>query len=401
MSNSSEIASYYQVTKEDREFCKWIRLLLNFGLGGAICCFGLVANFVSYFILNKGRSSGPVATFLLRALALTDNLFLLSCFVAFSIRDLFRYINYNPMVWRYIRVYTFPMIYIGQSATVWMTVIIAVTRYAAVCMPYIAKRICTMFNVQLAVGGLYFLVVIYNLPRFFENKIENRNGTIWIVGTWLGDNKKYQQIYSEVMYYIFSFALPLLLLIVLNFRLTAAYRAVERRRQRLRGASSRNQQDDTNITLVMIVVVAVFVVCQGPGRLAQIIWQYHYGSCRTIPFFIMELSIILEVLNSSVNFLIYFVIRAQFRTHLATALCKQTSVVSQHSVSPTSNSVMLQVQSGDIEQKTDMTSCSADCIKASNGKERINGKEKQDEKEECQMPFLEKMENKTVPESNV
>ena len=206
-------------------------------------------------------------------------------------------------------------------ATIWLTVLIAGARFIAVCKPYIARRMCTVANMRLAVLGLYLTVLVYNLPRFFEVELKEINGTVWFVDTWLGRNVSYKYVYNEVLYYIFSFGLPLLFLLGLNFRLTMAYRAIRRKRRRIRGMTTRGQQDEANITLVMIVVVAVFVVCQLPGRLAQIIWKYEFGSCRSGPFYIMEMATIFEVVNSSVNFFVYCVVRPAFRSNLARSFC--------------------------------------------------------------------------------
>ena len=385
MTNNTFTSSYYKFTKEEKDFCNMVRVFLNSGLGGAICSLGLVGNLISYFVLGKGRCSGPVATFLLRSLALTDNFFLTMWFMNFSLRDLLRYIGYNSWTWRYVRLYSYPMLYIAQSATIWMTVLIALTRFAAVCLPYFAKRTCTIGNVQVTVAVGYSLVVAYNLPRFFEVQLLDINGTAWVLDTNLGANTTYQFVYLEVLYYIFTFALPLFLLIVLNCRLLSAFREIERRRRRLR-VTSRCQQDEANVTLVMIVVVAVFVACQGPGRLAQIIWSYNYGSCRAASFFIMEISTILEVVNSSANFFIYCVIRQQFRTTFI-AVCCRRQVTCEGFSEPAHESIMLQVQSA--EQRTDI-SCS-----------HINTENKvRHSNEECR-PFLINEDICNMPESDV
>ena len=324
MANKSDVSSYFQLDVEERAFCTWVRLLINGGLGGIICVCGLAGNIVSYLVLNKGKNNAQVATFLLRCLALTDNFFLLVWFINFSIRDLLRYISYNSLAWRYVRQYSFPTIYVAQCATIWLTVLIAAARYIAVCMPYIARRVCSLANTKLAVSGLYFLVICYNLPRFFETQLLPINGSLQIRDTWLGKNETYRFVYWELLYYIFTLGLPLVVLIVLNVRLTVAYRQIAERRRRMRGASttSRSAQDDANITLVMIVVIAVFVFCQLPARIVQMIWSYHFPNCRTAPFYMSELSTILEVLNSSVNFLIYSVIRPQFRRNLSQFCCR-------------------------------------------------------------------------------
>ena len=147
--------------------------------------------------------------------------------------------------------------------------------------------------------------------------------------------------------------LPVVLLPVLNIRLTIAYRPVSERRRQMRGMAFRTQQDDANITLVMIVVVAVFVLCQSPARLVQIIWSYHYTTCHTTRFYVMKISTLLDVLNSSVNFIIYCFLRPQFRNCLRNYFCSSQSLDDLN----TGQMISLNVENGDIYKKCD-TVCS-------------------------------------------
>ena len=354
MANVSLPSSFFQVPEEERAFCTWVRVLLNFGFGGAIVLIGLIGNLIAYVVLNRGGvRTAPVATFLLRCLALTDNFFLMVWFTNISVRDLFRFVGYNSLAWRYVRLYSYPTLYIAQCATIWLTLVIGAARYIGVCKPYIARRICSLKNMKMTVMILYLLVICYNIPRFFEANIQPVNGTMWIVDTWLGKNGHYQLIYGHVFYYILTLILPVVLLSVLNIRLTVAYRAVSERRRQMRGMAFRTQQDDANITLVMIVVVAVFVLCQLPARLVQIIWSYRYTTCHTTRFYVMEISTLLEVLNSSVNFIIYCFLRPQFRNCLRNYFCSSQSLDDLN----TGQMISLNVENGDIYKKCD-TACS-------------------------------------------
>ena len=147
-------------------------------------------------------------------------------------------------------------------------------------------------------------------------------------------------IYFDILYYIFSFVAPLLLLSFLNTRLTLAYRKIQANRARM---NLRTDQDN-NITLVMIIVVLVFILCQAPARIVQMIWSYQSHVCDDYRFYLTELSKFLEVLNSSVNFFIYCAFRKQFRITLRETFCGQyravpgrNGVVMDGSVQPAQN----------------------------------------------------------------
>ena len=71
----------------------------------------------------------------------------------------------------YIRLYTYPLLFMGQMATIWMTVLIAFSRYIAVCQPYKAAHVCSVPTVKKGVVGVILCSILYNLLRFFETDI--------------------------------------------------------------------------------------------------------------------------------------------------------------------------------------------------------------------------------------
>ena len=307
------------------------KLIIHSVISGIICILGFTGNSVSIWVLRQDRES-PVATFLLQALAFTDNFFLSLCFIHFCINDLLTYLGILRQLhitWWYIRIYTYPLIFIGQTATIWMTVLIAISRYIAVCVPYRASELCNIRRMKLAVTATLLASIIYNMPRFFEKyliKRTTRRGRVRYTfdTTSMATSAFYRIGYFDIMYYVFSFVLPLLLLSFLNTRLIWAYRAVQRKRRALRSRTL--DTHDHNITLVMIIVIVVFMLCNAPARISQIAWKYHSQECFSVAFFISAISNVLEILNSSTNFIIYCAFRRQFRTILGnTRFCAALS----------------------------------------------------------------------------
>lgn len=300
----------------------WINAVLT----GTLCLLGIIGNSVSFAVLRRDREA-PVASLLLQALAVVDNLLLVLWFVHFSLRDVFSFAGFcddGYRTWMYVRLYSYPLLFVAQTATIWTTVLIASYRYLAVCKPYRALALSSVPVIQRSLVVVFCFAVFYNLPHFFEVELATMtspNGTERYVfrSTSLGRSRLYGLVYFDVLYYIFSFTLPLLLLTVLGAKLVIAYQAVLRRRRR-----SSRQGADQNITLVMIVVVIVFVMCNAPARVVQLLWAYRVQKCGTFRFVVMELSNTLEVLNSSVNFVIYCVYRKQFRRILRQCMSERS-----------------------------------------------------------------------------
>lgn len=292
---------------------------------GILCALGLLGNGISFAILSQDRTTSPVATYLLQSLSMADSVFLVVWFLQFSLDSFFRFFGIDrvfSVAYAYSRAYTYPLAFVAQTVTVWLTVLIAASRYVAVCLPYKASSYCTVAVTRRATLAVAIFSVVYNLPRFFENEIAEtirRNVTRYqLQRSPVGLSPVYQAIYFDALYYVFSFVLPLILLSVFNFRLIVAYRAVQRRRSAMklrRPSSSRRAVDshEHNITLVMIVVILVFMLCNAPARVVQIVLQYAVQPCPSVAHFVVLLANVLEVFGSSSNFLVYCGFRKQFR----------------------------------------------------------------------------------------
>jgi hypothetical protein len=73
------------------------------------------------------------------------------------------------------------------------------------------------------------------------------------------------------------------------------------------------ESSEQSVTLIMIVVILVFIVCNVPAKGVQIFWKYRHQYCPTVAFFVHELSVVFELIASSVNFLVYCVFLRRFR----------------------------------------------------------------------------------------
>ena len=301
----------------DQIDCSLFLFILYGIICGIVCIIGFAGNILSFFVLVKDQAS-PVACFLLQSLAVADNCFLALWCVHYSIRQFYIYFaKTTTPIFMYIRLYTFPILYMAQMQTIWLTVIIALNRFMAVCLPYQAPQFCSINNVYKEVFTVTLFSIVYNIPKYFEITITHNGSVTWCY-TAMGSNAAYRMIYNDIMYYLFTFVLPLLILAVVNTKVIITFRAIRRRKQRM---TSRRRDNDNNITLVMIIVVVVFMVCQAPARIVQIVYKYYFTSCMQPAFFLIHISNTFEVLNSSVNFIIYAIFRKRFCAILSENVC--------------------------------------------------------------------------------
>lgn len=298
-------------------------------VAGLLCATGIVSNGFSIAVLGRDRDASPVSSLLLRSLAAVDIFFLSSWSCAWTLFFAFEYfgdLRSYHVAYHYLRLYTYPLIFVGQMATIWTTVLIAASRFIAVSLPYYAPTLCTLRSTRHRVAGILVFCFVYNVPRLFEFRVEQELGRRdkYYAITEFGRSRGYQFMYVHICYYVFSFFLPLILLTTFNLRLIADYRRINRKRNSMlsSGRNSNREKHEQNVTLIMIIVIVVFVLCNSPARILQVIGSMTSRQpCPTGKFFLAELSSLLEVFNSTSNFFVYFIFRKQFRRILQREMC--------------------------------------------------------------------------------
>ena len=271
------------------------------------------------FFKDKVRTS---TLFLFQGLSVVDNFLLVTVMPLYCIEPFVRYTGFYPNYlnrgYNYlILLYIFPWASISQTATIWLTVLVGVNRYIAVCKPYQAARLCTVRQAKIQLSVVVVFSVLYNVPRFFEYYVQPEtvdNATYFRPNlTTLGGNKLYTVIYDNILYMLFMLILPLVSLTLLNILLIRELKKLNRKRAEMQSA---RQQQDNNVTLVLIIVVLVFIVCQSPALVTKFMWSVLDDTARECggpQFYFSKLSNLLVITNSSVNFIVYFMFNTRFR----------------------------------------------------------------------------------------
>ena len=376
--------------------CSIFLFILYGPLFGSVCALGILGNVLSFILLHK-YSPNSVASYLLKSLAVADNMFLIAAssvqIYPAMLMSVGQEHNLLP-IYPYIQTYAWPLVHMAQMTSVWMTVLVAGNRYIAVCKPLHALYLCTKGRVKTQMWLMIFLVVVYNTPRFFEYKFIVINGTAEAtnnsaepetINIGLASLPLYNIIYENVSYCLFVFFLPLSVLIFFNAHLVNALKHAGRQRKQitksfsrddsctsssatlthpvysLRGTSSAmtmtttttttttpqplsraasrsaTSADENNVTLVMIIIVLVFIICETPAALNQILYYvfpYSDSECTHYNRF-YNICNLLVVLNSSLNFVIYCFFRRQFQQQLATlCFCRQSRTQLATTVTP-------------------------------------------------------------------
>ena len=317
---------------------------------GILCILGLTGNITSFFVLLKHKTE-TTTIFLLQVLAVCDSILLIISFFIYTLVNLPESkgaVESIKDIASQIQDYIWPFALMAHTLTIHITVLVTLNRYYAISIPTPGtntKSFMNNTNLQLLV--ILIFAVFYNIPRFFEhhpigykkiyntNNGQNRNESNFTSEPVnLGDNKLYQIIYSNVLYFPIMYIVPLVSLTYLNTKLIKGLKALKRRREALTG----HRQRDDNITIVIIVIVFVFILCQTPALINQIFWaatSIEQRNCGHFHFYYTRISDALVVLNSSTNFLVYCLFGKSFRKVFRERLCKNTLFNGRSPAQPT------------------------------------------------------------------
>jgi len=152
----------------------WMFFVIYGPLYGTVCTFGLIGNCLSFAVLHSAgsrQSRHTVSTYLLKALAISDNVFLAtaaSVQMYSAMATVAGRLEHLEAIYPYYQTLAWPLTHIVQLVSVWMMVLVAANRYVAVCFPLQAPRWCTRRHVRWHCALLVVGCVLYSLPRFVE-----------------------------------------------------------------------------------------------------------------------------------------------------------------------------------------------------------------------------------------
>ena len=213
-----------------------------------------------------------------------------------------------------------------QYASACQTVVIALFRYVAICMPFSAEKFCTYRNAVIACVFSFISSVLLHVPHF-ALIANDYNVTAEILSiaidneTQANETTNFNQFFSgyHVFFYniIMFFSLPFLLLTFFNFRLVQELY----RHSNTVSSDATRENENRDVTKAVIAVVLVYVITYVPLPIYIIDkWffknRFHLTMVNLDCFCFLGINFIVwsfPSINSSVNFFIYCLFRNAFK----------------------------------------------------------------------------------------
>ena len=210
---------------------------------------------------------------LLQGLALADTAVLLAMTLLYGLRfvslcsgQLEWYID--SYAYRNIFRWLYPSLYFFRMMSTWLTVLLTIDRYIAVCHPLHAQRICTIRAAKRHMVVLVLVALLCSLPRFFEYRMASGE----FIPTELLTSKWYTIGYRLVTYFVLMYLLPMVLMVTLNSRLLCALYSAKRLQATLQQANTQTTANNRIITIVVVTIVLMCVVSDSTGMVDHILY---------------------------------------------------------------------------------------------------------------------------------
>ena len=313
--------------------CEMYSFAINVVFIGVVCAIGLVFNVLTFMVFQREEHKSSTS-FLLQSQAVIDFLLMVFSFILYCIPTLVSFTGhlkgYNSLH-PYVLVYVFPCAAMVHTVSVWTTALVGINRYIVVRSPYSVNHIHLRRKAYKQFAGVILAAVCYNIPRFFAAHVDWRmnadNSTLinYANSTAMGQHHLYTTIYEHILYNIFIFGIPVIILSVISVLLINIVRDM-RRKEALRRNGRQGGRRSPNPTIMLLAVFFVFLACQLPAWTNQIMWDVLPDSsrqCGGFQFYYSQIANALVVLNSAINFFIYKLFNTNFQMAFV-ALCNRS-----------------------------------------------------------------------------
>ena len=313
----SACQKYFPVIKS----CNMFDLVMNSLISTIICIIGFISNLISLIIFSHGLVKTST-TYQLQWLAAIDTANLVTYWATYVLQDTLSFFEItSDLFWHGIQPVLYvcfrPLSHVARTCTVWLTVLIGLFRYLAVCKPFSNLNTHCVQNGQRYVILIIIIGFLYSIPEFFAYYLESYviDGRVYFHVTHTGlHNMLLYYIYDVYVYAVVITGLPFLTLVFVTVNILI----VLGKQKNLRRSMQSSYTSQNNVSTIFACILATFILCQFPYLLSQIVRRIPQVdfSCGSFMFYFDSMPRVSCLLNFSINGFIYFGLNKHFRSAL-------------------------------------------------------------------------------------
>ena len=282
-----------------------------------VCSFGIVLNIMNIVVLTQ-KSMISSTNYILTALAIADMLTMVSYlpyavyFYCITIPD---YKYKHPKGWIIYLLFNTDFIITCHTIAMWLTVALAVFRYIVVCHHTLGPKLCNLHRAKITIAAVFVSTVLFCIPNYVMYGTKELEGGGW----WFEENDFISPFLKVFSFWLFGVVLkiaPCILLTVLSSLLIYAMSQADKKRRRLKSqgkrAESERASEHNRTTAMLVAVVLCFVIAELPQGILAFLSGVDTNIFMNVYVPLGDVWDIIVLLNSSVNFILYFMSR-QFR----------------------------------------------------------------------------------------
>ncbi|KAF8353933.1 frpr-17 [Pristionchus pacificus] len=276
--------------------------------------FGLMGNALSAFVYSRPECRSSTNLYLC-ALGFSDSAVILTAIFLFGVESYRKFSVFIYTVHGSVSPIVYPMGHAAQVCSVYFTLVAGMDCFVVTCLSNrIRNIVCRTRTVKRLVMCVVIFSICYNVPHCFESIViecyhEKFNSpTFELCPDPFRFNEMYSYYYYKLMYSTFVAVGPLLCLILMNISIIGVS---------IFGSKGGNMGD----TIALVLVVLLFIVCNTIALVLNV-FEDELSDHLGIYFnYMVDMSNVLVVFNSSFNFVIYVIFSGQFRRTLLLYIC--------------------------------------------------------------------------------
>ena len=286
-----------------------------------VCLFGIIGNILNLLVLTRDKlrcsldNMEKSAHTGLLALAVSDLVF---CLVAFPMAfQPVQLLFTSPSFMVYYKLHHHALLNIFLMTSTWLTVLMAVGRYLAICYPFHARVLIELRTTKVIICAIFMICIAFTLPSFWQNRLIL--GCLPICPCYvpakgqLFRNKSFSFIYHMIRSILAVF-IPIIIMAFCNVCLIRALRHSINLQRRYGSTPALESENRLTPTLIIIILLNILLVC--PSEFLK----FYRDMVRTHSHRHLEqmqmasnITNFMQLVNFAMNFVLYFVINIHFR----------------------------------------------------------------------------------------